>query len=250
MGNLVGKIALITGSGGGIGAAIAEEFARKGITIILSDIDDIEVKKVYKKISFYGVRIESFKCDVGNSFEVKNMIGKILNIFSTIDILVNCAGIMFPPEIIENIQESEWDEVMRVNLRGVFNCCRAIIGIMKKNGAGKIINIASSAGKTGGVKARADYSVSKAGVICFTKVLAKELAPYGINVNGIAPGITNTNMINVYSEDEKNEIIKNIPLKRICNPEEVAKLVSFLVSSDAGYITGEIIDINGGMIMD
>jgi 3-oxoacyl-[acyl-carrier protein] reductase len=164
--------------------------------------------------------------------------------------LVNNAGIV-QASTVEKMTEKEWDEVMRVNLKGVFNCCKAVIKSMKRQKNGKIINISSLAGKNGGIKAGAAYSASKAGVICFTKTLARELSTYGINVNSVAPSMVETELaISFTNQEQRNELLAGIPLKRFAKAEEIADLVFFLSSNSSNYITGETININGGSYMD
>ncbi len=169
--------------------------------------------------------------------------------FGQIDILFNNAGIMYPTPV-EDISEEEWDEVLDVNLRGVFFCCQAVTPIMKKRRQGKILNIASLAGKVGGIVAGAHYSASKAGVICLTKTFARELAPFGVTVNGIAPGPVDTDMGRLFSPQAREDLIQKCPLGRFADTEDIAQAALFLVSDGAKHITGAILDVNGGMLMD
>jgi 3-oxoacyl-[acyl-carrier protein] reductase len=148
------------------------------------------------------------------------------------------------------MEEEDWDRIIDVNLKGVFLCSKAVMGIMKRQRSGKIINMSSLAGKVGGIKVGAHYAVSKAGVICFTKSLAKELAPYGVNVNAIAPGVVETEMTRMITGGEWRGYLDTIPLGRIGSPDDVAKVAVFLASDNAAYLTGEIIDVNGGQFMD
>ena len=166
-----------------------------------------------------------------------------------IDILVNNAGVMRPASV-EDTTEEEWERIMNVNLKGTFICSKAVMEVMKKQKYGKIVNIASASGKIGGVATGPHYSASKAGIICFTKTLARELAPYGINVNCVAPGPIDTPMFQLFSKETRESIIKRIPLGRIGEPRDVAEAVLFLVSDAAKYITGETLDVNGGFLMD
>lgn len=178
------------------------------------------------------------------------MVKGILDHYGTIDILVNNAGIV-QSATVEKMTEEEWDKVMRVNLKGVFNCCKAVLQTMKRQKKGKIINISSLAGKNGGIKTGAAYAVSKAGVICFTKTLARELAAYGINVNSVAPSMVETELAtNFTTQEQRKELLMNIPLKRFGKEEEIAELVLFLSSNSSDYITGETVNINGGSYMD
>lgn len=189
-------------------------------------------------------------CDVGDSNQVQKMVKEILDYHSRIDILVNNAGIV-QSATVEKMTEEEWDKVMRVNLKGVFNCCKAVLQTMKEQKKGKIINISSLAGKNGGIKAGAAYAASKAGVICFTKTLARELAAYGINVNSVAPSMVETELATSFTtQEQRKELLMGIPLNRFGKEEEIAELVLFLSSNSSDYITGETVNINGGSYMD
>jgi len=189
-------------------------------------------------------------CDVGDSNQVQKMVKEILDYHSRIDILVNNAGIV-QSATVEKMTEEEWDKVMRVNLKGVFNCCKAVLQTMKGQKKGKIINISSLAGKNGGIKAGAAYAASKAGVICFTKTLARELAAYGINVNSVAPSMVETELATSFTtQEQRKELLMGIPLNRFGKEEEIAELVLFLSSNSSDYITGETVNINGGSYMD
>ncbi len=165
------------------------------------------------------------------------------------DILVNNAGIIRRGST-ENLTEEEWDRVLSVNLKGAFNCCKAVIGVMKKQRSGNIVNISSLAGKMGDIASAPCYGASKAGMACLAKSLARELAPYGINVNAVAPHAIETEMSSEWSREKRRELIAQIPLKRLGRPEEVAATVLFLTSDEANFITGEILDVNGGYLMD
>lgn len=177
------------------------------------------------------------------------MIKATLEAFGKIDILVNNAGICYLGSM-EDMKEEDWDKVIEVNLEGVFLCSKPVIELMKEQRSGKIINIASLAGKIGRILTGANYVVSKAGVIGFTKRLAKEMAPYGVNVNAVAPGIIDTAMTQAFPKKEMKSILKSIPLGRIGLPEDVANAVIFLSSEETSYITGVILDVNGGLLMD
>ena len=174
---------------------------------------------------------------------------KCVQAFGRIDILVNNAGIC-QVTTVENMTEEDWDRVMAVNLKGVFLCSKTVMGVMKKQRSGRIVNMGSISGKVGGIATGANYSVSKAGVMCFTKALARELAPYGITVNAVAPGVIETDMTRGITQGDFTDYIKSIPLGAIGSVEDVAYAVAFLVSEEARYITGEILDVNGGMLMD
>jgi 3-oxoacyl-[acyl-carrier protein] reductase len=166
-----------------------------------------------------------------------------------IDVLVNNAGICRTASI-EEISGTDWDRILGVNLKGTFLCCRAVMGEMKRLKSGKIINIGSISGKVGGIAVGAHYSASKAGVMCFTKSLARELAPFRVNVNAIAPGVIETDMTREITAGDWGKYLAGIPMGRIGRPEDVARVAVFLASADADYLTGEIIDVNGGQLMD
>ncbi len=191
----------------------------------------------------------AMQADVTQSDQVKEMIGQIEETFGRLDILVNNAGII-RRGTIETVTEEDWDQVMSVNLKGTFNCCKAVAPIMKRQKMGKIINVSSVAGKTGDITSAPGYGPSKAAIDALTKTLARELAPYGINVNAVAPHAIETEMSAQWSEEKRKSIIEAIPLKRLGTPEDVAQAVLFLASDNATFITGEILDVNGGFLMD
>lgn len=243
------KISLITGAAKGIGKAIAMCFAKEGSFVIVNDIKIREAQKVVKEIVSHGGQAEAFQSDISKVNEVRNMIKKILKKFGRIDVLVNNAGIC-ERLAIEDITSEQWDRTLDINLKGAFLCSQTVFKIMKSQRSGKIINIASLAGKVGGINVGAHYSASKAGIICLTKSFAKEGASYGITVNAVAPGVIDTDITTSLPKKEIESYCKSIPLRRIGEPEEVAELVLFLASNSSNYITGETIDINGGMLID
>lgn len=247
---LLNKVALVTGAAKGIGKAIARKLAENGAQVIVNDINIQEAEIACNELKKDKLTVSINCCDVGDSNQVQKMVKDILDCYGTIDILVNNAGIV-QSTTVEKMTEEEWDKVIRVNLKGVVNCCKAVLQTMKKQKRGKIINISSLAGKNGGIKAGAAYSASKAGVICFTKTLARELAAYGINVNSVAPSMVETDLATGFTtQEQRDELLAGIPLKRFGKPEEIAELVSFLASNSSDYITGETININGGSYMD
>lgn len=241
---LTGTVALVTGGGRGIGKAISLALAKEGCHVVVGDVDLALAEEVAREIGELRGQGLPVQCDVSNKREVSEMIRATLAKFQRLDILVNNAGTIWVGKT-EDMPEEEWDRVLDINLKGVFLCSQAAIGPMKKRRRGRIINIASSAGKMGGVIAGINYSVSKAGVILFTISLAKELAPHGINVNAVAPGFVDTALIEAFPKS----IVEKIPLGRVGRPEEIASAVVFL-AKDGDYVTGEIIDVNGGMFMD
>lgn len=248
--DLLNKVALVTGAARGIGKTIAKKLAENGAQVIINDVNIQETEMTCNELKSHELSVSINCCDVGNFNQAQKMVEEILSYYGTIDILVNNAGIV-QSSTVEKMTEKEWDEVMRVNLKGVFNCCKAVIKPMKRQKKGKIINISSLAGKNGGIKAGAAYSTSKAGVICFTKTLARELATYGINVNSVAPSMVETELsVSFTNQEQRNELLAGIPLKRFAKAEEIADLVFFLSSNSSNYITGETININGGSYMD
>lgn len=247
---LKGRVALVTGSGRGIGKAIAAVFAREKAHVVLNDIrPQKELATVADDISPGKVQILPIHADVSKFDEAREMVARVEKTFKRLDILVNNAGII-RRGTIETVTEEEWDEVIRVNLKGTFNCAKAVVEIMKRQGTGKIINVSSVAGKLGDITSAPGYAPSKAAIDAFTKTLARQLAPYGINVNGVAPHAIETEMSAQWSPEKRKAIIEAIPLKRLGKPEDVAEAVLFLASEKADFITGEILDVNGGFLMD
>ena len=245
---LEGKIAIITGAAGGIGSAIAELFAKEGANLVVVDINKKSLDDLVERIS-PKVKILTYAIDVSNEKQVKNVVESTFEKFGKIDILVNGAAIcrMVP---IPEIEVEEWDRVMAINLRSVFLFCKEVLSFMKEKQCGKIVNLASAAGKIGGVAAGAHYSASKAGVICFTKSMAQYAAPFKINVNAVCPGPIKTGMTNEWGEEMNKSFAEKIPFKEYGQPEDVAEAVLFLASGRSRYITGEILDVNGGLVMD
>lgn len=244
--SLSGKLVLVTGSGRGIGKAILMRFSQENAKVISADIDESAAQHVAEDIEKIGGYADYVKLDVRKFSEVHSSIEKIVRKHGEINVLVNNAGI-YPSNPVKDITESEWDQVLSVNLKGIFNCSRAILDSMIKNKSGSIINIASVDGKIppGG---NAHYAAAKAGAINLTKTFALELAQYNIRVNAVAPGWIATETLKKGNRWEK--ILGKIPLKRLGEPEEVADAVIFLASDSASYITGEILDVNGGLLMD
>ena len=245
-----GRVALVTGAGRGIGKTIALAFAREKAHVVINDIyPKDELEKVTREISTSGVRGLAIQADVSQSDQVKDMIGQVEKTFQRLDILVNNAGII-RRGTIETVTEEDWDQVIRINLKGTFNCCKAVVAIMKRQMMGKIVNVSSVAGKTGDITSAPGYGPSKAAIDALTKTLALQLAQYGINVNAVAPHAIATEMSAEWSEEKRKSIIEAIPLKRLGKPEDVAEAVLFLASDKANFITGEILDVNGGFFMD
>jgi len=245
-----GRVTLVTGARRGIGKAIAAAFAREKAHVVLNDIGpEDKLREVAKELAFEGIQVIPIQADVSRFDEVQEMIRYVENTFHRLDILVNNAGIIRRGDI-ETVTEKDWDDVMGVNLKGAFNCSKAAVGMMKRQKYGKIVNVSSVAGKIGDITSAPGYGPSKAGMDALTKTLARQLAPYGINVNGVAPHAIETEMSAEWPPERRKAIIEAIPLKRLGKPEDVAEAVLFLASDKAAFITGEILDVNGGFVMD
>lgn len=248
MNEIKDKVAIITGGSGDIGVAMLFKFAEEAAkTIIIADLNIDKVLKICSKLQAkFNCNCIAIKADVSNYKGIKKLFEITLKEYSTLDILVNCAGIC-PIASVEEIGEKQWDEVMAVNLKSAYLCSREAIAIMKKKKSGKIINISSIAGRTGGIVTATHYATSKGAIITLTKSLANICGPYNINVNCLAPGTIDTKMTKVWDRSWKKKILKSIPLGRLGTPEDVANAVVFLASEKSSFITGAIIDLNGGM---
>lgn len=240
------KTVLITGASKGIGAATAIMFAHAGYNVVINYNNSYEAATLLaRSLKENGANVMAFKANVANKLEVELMIKETLYKFGTIDVLVNNAGIS-QQKLFTDITEYDWDDMINVNLKGVFNCCQAVLPTMINNKSGKIINISSIWGVTGG-SCEVHYSAAKAGVIGLTKALAKEVGPSGITVNCIAPGVIETNMNQHLSVEELNQLVDQTPIGRMGTTDDVAKAIYYLASSAGDFITGEVLNINGGI---
>jgi 3-oxoacyl-[acyl-carrier protein] reductase len=244
---LKNKIVVITGAGRGIGKTIALKLAQQGADIIVCDINEQAAADTVQEIKKIGRKSMAFKVDVSCFSDVENMVQKVLDNFTRIDILVNNAGIT-RDNLLIRMQEIDWDLVLKINLKGVFNCTKSVLRPMMKQRQGRIINVASVVGIMGNM-GQANYAASKAGVIGFTKSIAKEVASRNINVNAIAPGFIKTDMTDNLTQEVKEALLAQIPFKRFGSVEDVANVVLFLASQMSEYLTGEVIRIDGGMAM-
>ncbi len=240
---LAGKKALITGGGAGLGLAMARAMAAEGAQVAVWEYNQDLLPALSDEFPLVS------RVDVSRADQVRRAAAELLERWGGLDILVNNAGICLTGSI-DQISEQDWDRVLAVNLKGTFLCSQAFAKVMRRQGAGKIINLGSIAGKVGGIAAGAHYSASKAAVMCFTKSLARELAPHGINVNALAPGVIATDMTKDLSGGDFKGYEAAIPLGRVGSPEELASVAIFLASEESSYLTGEIIDVNGGQFMD
>lgn len=244
---LEGKVAIVTGAAQGIGKAISLLLARRGADVVSADINIEKAEETASEIESIGRRSIAVKVNVADPEDVERMVQTVIERFGKIDILVNNAGIT-RDRLILRMTEEDWDAVMDINLKGTFNCTKSCIRHMSRQKSGKIVNIASVVGEMGNA-GQANYAASKAGVIGFTKTIAREFAQRGINVNAIAPGYIQTPMTEALPEKVKEELKRLIPMERLGQPEDVAQAVLFLVSEASSYITGQVLNVNGGIYM-
>lgn len=246
--SLAGKNALVTGGSRGIGKAIAVELAKNGVNVAITFVNNEDLaERTVDEIKKHGVRALAVRADVSREEDVLNMAKTVKENLGSIDILVNNAGIT-RDNLLMRMDTEDWDKVIDTNLKGTYLCTKSVIRDMIKKKSGKIINIASVAGVAGNF-GQTNYSASKAGIIGFTKSLAKEVASRGINVNAVAPGLIETDMTLALKEDIKNSLVKNIPMGRLGTVQDIANIVVFLASEKSDYITGQVINVDGGMIM-
>lgn len=246
-GELNGRVAIVTGGAQGIGKAIALTLARHGADVVVTDINLERAQATAQEIEALQVRSLAIKANVADVSAAEQMVKETVDKLGKIDILVNNAGIT-RDNVLLRMKPEEWDQVMEVNLKGTYACTRAALKFMFRQKNGRIVNIASITGLMGNA-GQANYSASKAGIIGFTKAVAREYATRGITVNAVAPGFIDTAMTQAIPEKEREALTRQIPMERLGTPDDVAAAVYFLVSDLSGYITGQVINVNGGMYM-
>ncbi|MCF7791458.1 MAG: 3-oxoacyl-[acyl-carrier-protein] reductase [Victivallales bacterium] len=244
---LEGKVAIVTGGARGIGKSISKKLAEEGAAVAIVDVLLEIAEETVEEFKGQGFKAAAFKADVSSVEEVNETVKAVTGQFGRIDILVNNAGIT-KDTLLMRMTEQDWDAVMNINLKGTFNFTKAVIRPMMKAKGGKIVNIASVVGRMGN-PGQANYSASKAGIIGFTKTVAKEFASRKICANAIAPGFIQTDMTKAISEDATDAFLSVIPLKRGGKPEDVANAVCFFCSNDSDYVTGQVLNVDGGMLM-
>lgn len=243
--SLKGKIAVVTGAGGGIGEAVARRLAHEGAHVLVADLNFEGAEKVAKSIKGQGLLATPHQVNVTSKQEVQEMIERSETELGGLDILANIAGILGPSAPLTEIKEEDWDRVLDVNLKGTFLCCQAAVEGMVKRGYGRIINMSSASAKDGNVML-APYVSAKAGVIALTKSLGKEIAKTGVTVNCISPTMIEGDLVKEMSDSYFNSLLKKIPMGRLGKREEVANLVNFLASDEASFITAQCYDLSGG----
>jgi len=247
MNKLENKVAIVTGASRGIGKIIAQEMAKVGAKIVCVSRSELDIKNVSDSINNDGLTSIAIACDIANAEKFQDLVKTVVKKFGSVDILVNNAGIT-KDNLIMRMSDDDWNAVIDTNLKGAFNGTKAVTRHMMKQRSGRIINISSVVGLTGNA-GQANYSASKAGLIGLTKATAKELASRSITANCIAPGYIETDMTDQLSDKIKDALIEQIPLKRIGQAKDVASAVCFLASDEAGYITGQTLTVDGGMVM-
>lgn len=246
---LEGRVAIVTGAGQGMGRTVAGTLARLGAPVAVNDIDAGRARRVTDELKAAGAKALAVPADITSKAAVTDMVAQTIDAFGAVHILVNNAGILYPTAVVD-MEEQEWDRVIEVNLKGTFLCSQAVLPAMQAAAWGRIVNFSSTAGKNVSTVGGAHYTAAKAGVLGFTRHLAKEVAAHGITVNAVCPGLIDTEMVRGTIDPARTQAYADsFPIPRLGRPQEVADLVAFLVSDQAAYITGAALDINGGDLM-
>jgi len=245
------RVVIVTGAARGIGAVTAEAFGREGARVALVDVDGPAVEATAKRIGDGGARCMAFAADVAVAAQVGRVVDSLMGQWGRIDVLVNNAGGFAAIRATEDITDGEWDSILRSNLTSAFVCCRAVLPVMKRQGSGRIVNVASVVARGGAVRVTSHYAAAKAGVVGFTRHLALEAGSHGITVNAVAPGTTATDRVKALRPPEETRRIAEatIPLRRLGEPSEIADAILFLASDAATFVTGATLDVNGGQVM-
>ena len=247
--DLNGKVAIVTGAGGGMGLAIARRLASGGAKVVANDISLDSAERTVGDLANAGHKAVAVAGDVSAAGDVRRLVDETLERFGAIHVLVNNAGVLRPTRVVD-MEEEEWDLIIRVNLKGTYLCSRAVLPVMQQQGWGRIVNMSSTAGRSTSTVGGAHYTASKAGVLGFTRHLAREMARDGITVNAVCPGLIDTDMVrSTINQEQMDAYAERFPAGRVGEPREVAEVVAFLASERTAYITGASLDINGGALM-
>ncbi len=240
------RVAVVTGAAQGIGQAIAGRLASEGYRVAIVDINEAKAAAAAADLTAQGFEAASFACDVSDVESITAMIGKVVNVYGGIDVVVNNAGILHSTPIPQ-VTAAEWDKVMAVNLKSVFFVIQQALPHLKQSSAPRVINISSLAGRMGGFETGMAYTASKGAIISLTYGMARQLAPFGITVNAVCPGTTQSEMITQWSQEQIDSLLNRIPLRKLAKPANIASAVTYLASEEAEFITGLLMDVNGGM---
>lgn len=240
------RVAVVTGAAQGIGQAIAGRLASEGYRVAIVDINEAKAAAAAADLTAQGFEAASFACDVSDVESITAMIGKVVNVYGGIDVVVNNAGILHSTPIPQ-VTAAEWDKVMAVNLKSVFFVIQQALPHLKQSSAPRVINISSLAGRMGGFETGMAYTASKGAIISLTYGMARQLAPFGITVNAVCPGTTESEMITQWSQEQIDSLLNRIPLRKLAKPANIASAVTYLASEEAEFITGLLMDVNGGM---